>query len=155
MKKTSKHSKSSALSSLLFPGVEIDLRLCIVCGAVSGAKFEYDDENDDGELVAITVDRFRLPWCQRCAHRSRVLAWAARKGWPHVDTGRCEVVEQIGWFHLLLLENRQYADSTGRAFVNADGNLLFPDFRDQPTNDELIWLLLAYIEMQEEEASAS
>jgi hypothetical protein len=149
MKKTSNMN----LRSPLFPGVDLSQRLCIVCGAEAGKKFEYDADSD--ELVEITVDRFRLAWCQRCAHRSRALAWAARKGWPHVDTGRCEVVEQIGWFHLLLLENRQYADSTGCAFVNADGNLLFPDFRDQPTNDELIWLLLAYIEMQEEEASAS
>jgi hypothetical protein len=154
MRKANRH-KTSAVSSPLLPGVELDLHTCIVCGAQSGAKFEYDDDTD-GETVEITVDRFRLAWCQRCAHRSRVLTWAARNGWPHVDTGRCEVVEQIGWFHLLLLENRQYADEHGRAFVDERGVLLFPDFRDQPTNDELIWLLLAYIEAQEdEEASAS
>lgn len=150
-----KKISSKQQRSPLFPGVDLDLRTCIVCGAEAGAKFAYDDDAD-GEVVEITVDRFRLAWCQRCSHRARALAWAARHNWPHVDTGRCEVVEQIGWIHLLLLENRQYADQHGRAFVDADGALIFPDFQMQPTNDELIWLLVAYIETQEEEeASAS
>jgi ferredoxin len=135
---------------------------CIVCGRCS-QQCEIRTLNQEWnvdepvEPLEVTFDRFsRLAWCEDCDHRRRALVWLSRHNWPHVDTGRFEMVGMVGWIHLLLLERREYADGAGQTFVDTAGKLLFPDFRDQPTNDELIWLLLAYIEAQEdEEASAS
>lgn len=123
--------------SPFFPDYDLDPQECMFCGRRDGMDW-YNGQEGEPEFALVRVDRFQIPWCQWCDHRRRALEWGERNGFPPVDLGTYKIGPDVEcWMPAILL-----------------GNVVFEDYQLKVTNDDVVWLLIAYIECVESEAAS-
>lgn len=132
--------KRNRLHSKFFPGFDLDKCECVVCGKRAGDEWS-EQEDQEPETVLITIDRFSLPWCQFCGHRQQALEWGERHGFPQVQLCHYQALGPgLGCWHPVLFSQN----------VPLAPYVPFEHYNTPHTNDDLIWLLLAYIESLDE-----